>query len=193
MMTNYIKMTALILILTILLAGCAAAGRDNGPAGTNGAGNTSTAAPTVTLNPTQSSTTQPMETGTEIPGPEWSAALSAQMQETVEVAIRKLLGDERFKLVLEPELWADRYYGTYGECVVIFIEGQLAAITELVIGEQTITHGSSFTIYAYQNGEVRSLLDAYNDGWLSDEEISLIRQYHNAYNQAFRDCVNSQG
>ena len=184
-----------LLITTILLlstAGCAAAGLDNGSAGTNGTGNTSTAAPTVTSNPIEPSTTQPMETGTDIPGPEWSVALSVEMQETVEAAIRKLLGDECFKLVLEPELWSDRYYGTYGECVVIFTEGQIAVVTDLVLGEQTISHWSSFSIYVCKNGEAYALQDACRNGLLTDKDITLIRQYHNAYNQAYHDWLNSQ-
>lgn len=180
-----------VILLCTIVAGCAAAGLDNSPLGTNGAGNTSTTTPTGTSVPMPSSTTQPLETGTEIPGPEWSVPLSAQMQETAETAIRKLLEDERFQLALGPELWANRYYGTYGDCAVIFTEGEMTAITKLVLGEQTISHWSSFAIYVCKNGEAYTLLDAYNSGWLTDDDITLIRQYHNACNQAFRDWVNS--
>ena len=72
----------------------------------------------------------------------------------------------------------ERYYGTYGDCIVIFMPGFLQANwTETIAGEE-FTHSVIFGLKVFYNGEFLTLEQAYEQGLISKEQVSLIAEYH---------------
>ena len=71
-----------------------------------------------------------------------------------------------------------RYYGTYGGYMILFQPGQLAVLSSETIAGETFTYSSSFTIYAYREGEFRTLAEVHKAGEISKEDIEKIAQKH---------------
>lgn len=87
------------------------------------------------------------------------------------------------------ELNETRYYGTYGDCVVLFGAGvQQAVETKLIAGEE-FTYNRSFALEVYQGGEFTILEQAYAHGLVSKEQVSLIAEYHRLAEE-YRNGVN---
>lgn len=73
-----------------------------------------------------------------------------------------------------------RYYGTYGDSVVFFNNGDIAAsvLSEIRVAESVFKHGSGFSLNVYRDGEIYNLEDAYENGILTKEQIAEIAEYH---------------
>ncbi len=71
-----------------------------------------------------------------------------------------------------------RYYGSYEDYEIIFFAGVADMITTKTIAQMEFKHGSSFVIYAYQNGVFEKLEDVYESGKISADSIKRIAQVH---------------
>ena len=79
------------------------------------------------------------------------------------------------------DLYIQKYYGTYGDCIVVRVAPVTPHITtgdpnsRIVAGCKFI--GSPF--FVYRNGELALLKDAYKDGWISFKDVKDIHYYYN--------------
>lgn len=78
------------------------------------------------------------------------------------------------------------YYGIYGDCVVVFCNHLHTAsdVTHvaMIVGNYVFQYGQNFEIYVYRSGELVALKHAYQEGWLTDEQLSDIWLYHTKTN-----------
>ncbi|MCL2061671.1 MAG: hypothetical protein FWH03_03500 [Firmicutes bacterium] len=96
--------------------------------------------------------------------------------------IKKLPKNSRVKM---NNLWVSKYYGTFDESVVLIFQtslsessilpdGGLGNITKETIAGFEFIFGTSSWINVWYNGNFYSLLDAYNDGLLTSDDIESI-------------------
>lgn len=71
-----------------------------------------------------------------------------------------------------------RYYGAYGEMFVVFDESDMQMESREKIAEEVFWHCTSFSLYAYNNGNVIKLNEAYEQGLISAEDIAEIAKMH---------------
>lgn len=77
----------------------------------------------------------------------------------------------------------DRYYGTYNGYAVLLEGGMLTALSELKVAGQVFRSNYSFSIYAYKNGELHTISEAYESGLLTADDIAAIAAKHNSLGQ----------
>ena len=70
------------------------------------------------------------------------------------------------------------YYGIYKGYVIIFCNGVLDWEVTVEIGKESFWNGCDFEIYAYKNRSFDSLEQVYEEGYLTDEDISAIADHH---------------
>lgn len=74
------------------------------------------------------------------------------------------------------------YYGTINDCVIIR-EIQYnwfgTTIGRFEVAGYTFEYGDTFYLYVYRDGEVCQLKEAYENGWLTKEQIEVIHAKHN--------------
>lgn len=76
-----------------------------------------------------------------------------------------------------------RYYGTINGCVIFAINTYLEGENNtIVINGTEIKNDNSFYLFAYRDSTVEELVTAYNDGWLTDEDIKKIKERHDQFN-----------
>ena len=75
-----------------------------------------------------------------------------------------------------------RYYGMFGDVVILFHSASLldAVETKSIAGEKFM-HFKPFDLYAYHNGVLIDLADAYDQGLISAEDISKVAQIHEQF------------
>ena len=78
----------------------------------------------------------------------------------------------------ETRYWGHRYYGSDNGYDILFVGGQMAVSTTKYIAGQGFTYGTAFQLYAYKDGEVVDLEQAYTDGLVSQSAIEQAAQYH---------------
>lgn len=71
------------------------------------------------------------------------------------------------------------YYTSIGGYDVFILPGFIYKATEKKIGQSTFEYDRSFTIYAYKDGAIRTLEDAYKSGVISQREVAVIAYIHN--------------
>ena len=77
-----------------------------------------------------------------------------------------------------------RYYGTINGCVIILFNTYLMdKYNTLTIEDITISNDSSFYLFAYKNGEIVLLEDAYKNKWITYDDLSTIAKRHNEFNE----------
>ena len=69
-------------------------------------------------------------------------------------------------------------YGTINGCIVVFKEGQLHAVWDIIVADCVFNYGISFLIAVYKDGEVCELNDAYEKGWLTKDHIKQLEARH---------------
>lgn len=79
------------------------------------------------------------------------------------------------------------YYGTYGDCIVFFEQGQLTTMTTINIAGQEFIYGWSFLLRVYRNGEFMELEQAYEDGYITKSQIKELAKYHKSLNEKWYD------
>lgn len=76
-------------------------------------------------------------------------------------------------------LGLESYYGTYGRCVAVMRSGMAGeAITEQTIAGQYFWYPSTNTISIFRDGQWYSLPHAYDNGWLTAEDVRDINIYY---------------
>ncbi len=77
-----------------------------------------------------------------------------------------------------------KYFGTYSGYDVFFDEGGPNKLTQTgreVIGDYIFQHGYAFDLFAYKDGKLTLLADAYGAGEISDEDLEQIFDMHLKY------------
>ena len=123
-------------------------------------------------------TNAPSETTALTDGTDF-AVLPEDLRAEVEAAYVKALNLTSFPGW--SEAGGDVYYcGTHNDCVVVFRHSYsvLSVNGETEIAGYTFSNYSWERIHVYKDGELRTLTDAYEDGWLSNADIGRIHQRH---------------
>ncbi|MBQ4141508.1 MAG: hypothetical protein IJD70_09245 [Clostridia bacterium] len=80
-----------------------------------------------------------------------------------------------------------RYYGTINDCVILVSVGMAAVMTEYKIAGYTISFSNSASIYVIKDDAILRLEEAYDLGYLTDDNIALISERHNDYNSYLKN------
>ena len=78
---------------------------------------------------------------------------------------------------IRPDQLEIESYGTYDGCTVAFIHGPfiyLQALMEERVGHYTFYYDDSQRLWAYKDGEYKSMPDAYAAGWLNEKAVKEI-------------------
>ena len=79
-----------------------------------------------------------------------------------------------------------RYYATLNGYVIFAFNTYLESeYNSMVVGNVTFENPTSFYIFAYGDGEIVLLEEAYKNKWLSASDISVISERHSAFNDAW--------
>lgn len=82
--------------------------------------------------------------------------------------------------------WFEPYYGTINNCTVIRAERRSIAAVWMGWGRYEVADrvfywSDPFRLYVYRDGEVCTLEEAYERGWLTKEQIDKIYEKHQEY------------
>lgn len=64
-----------------------------------------------------------------------------------------------------------RYYGSYNGYTFLFSQGQLQMLCSVTVGDFEFKYNSSFTIYAYKDGQFYTLRQVYEAGEITDKHL----------------------
>ena len=86
------------------------------------------------------------------------------------------------------KLFEKRFYGNYNGCIIIFIPGDNTAVTWITVGGIRFGHMNTFTMPAWVFDETtgrgrifRRIQDAYDLGYLTDENVSSMYEIHKTW------------
>ena len=104
---------------------------------------------------------------------------------SVKVVGQPIAGESQlsFKYFDDPEGYIpgeSTSYGKFGDCSVWIVLGQLCVHQTIYVGGYAFPHTSSFNIWVDRNGEVTDLKDAYEKGWLTQEDVAELYLIHKA-------------
>ncbi len=111
-----------------------------------------------------------------LPGEDPFVPLSAEMQQQISQAWLSETGNPLNLDSENPD--SPRYYGTFGDSVVIFQGGPLTVLSSQTIAGYEFRHPSSFEIFVYHGGTFCTLKEAYSKRLLTQHEIGIISKYH---------------
>ena len=76
--------------------------------------------------------------------------------------------------------YATRFYGSHGDCLVIFTQQGVRGHghTEYQVGGVTFFYTQYFSIHVFRDGEWLGIQDAYDQGWLTWWQIRTIANFH---------------
>ncbi|MBR6676990.1 MAG: hypothetical protein IKL24_06645, partial [Clostridia bacterium] len=139
------------------------------------------------------STTEPEDADTEAPqetepvDEKYLEAIEALtvLDEDTKNEIHKALGVGKLIWLDYEKIVSDRdyvaqtcCYGEYNNCVVFFDMNQLTVETTITIAGYEFFYPSGFNLFAFNNGTLYSLEEAYNNGLISDEDLEAIANNH---------------
>ena len=71
------------------------------------------------------------------------------------------------------------YYGTINGYIIIFGEpADVCVSSRMTVADCVFEYGTPFKIYAYRDGEVWTLREAYEEGLLTKDHIKLLEERH---------------
>ena len=78
-----------------------------------------------------------------------------------------------------------RYYGMFGNAVIIFDRGEISVTesTTIKVADSSFYYGSAFALYVFYEENLIDLKDAYEQNIVSAEDVAIAAQRHEAYNQ----------
>ena len=169
-------LAALLLILTLLISGCADPSTMAGESVTTATEATTEAETTTEAAP--ATTTEPAFLAVPADGTpfeELSEEFKAKiMEKTVNLLGYALLGwgnDGSGSLFY--------YYGIYDGCVVCFTYSAMINAEETkIIGNELFYYPHWFNLLVFRSNEDTSLEIAYENGWISDDSLALISEQH---------------
>ena len=71
-----------------------------------------------------------------------------------------------------------QYYGEFNGCYVLTVLGMIEWSEEIVVADYTFYRDSSLAINAYKDGEIKTINEAYDSGWLTKDDIAYLSNYH---------------
>ena len=81
--------------------------------------------------------------------------------------------------------WADKSfidgipcYGTFHGCTVFLLSGILQAESWITVAGEWFFYPHSFVIYAFYDGALYSLDEAYENGYISAEDVRIAAEHH---------------
>ena len=164
------KTFAMVCVSALLLSGCSGTQAD------------------VPTNSTQPDTT-PSATQTQQQNVQY---LSAEKKLAIEAAWKAHTGDAFDQWYSEVDGKSEdgvRYYGTYGEVDVLFEPTFGEAITVQRIGGVMIQHSNTFELYAFADGKLYDLQDAFAEGLIDEEAMQTVARLHVQYDAHFTPIV----
>lgn len=77
-----------------------------------------------------------------------------------------------------------RHYGTYNDSAILFVSNSFGIITTTIktCAEIDFVYHSDFTLYGYKDHSFLLLEEAYEEGWITKEDIQTAVDYHNSLN-----------
>ena len=78
-------------------------------------------------------------------------------------------------------------YGKWVDTAVIFLPTQLCVISSITVADSRFDYSSSFVLYAYRDGELAELREAYEKGWLNDGQIADAARIHREVHSGNQD------
>ena len=109
---------------------------------------------------------------------------SKELQAEISEAYQKKYGHEWKYWYVEYESYkgncaADTsYYGIYGDCVVLYQQAMICVLGEIEVGGYLFRDSTPPIIEVYRDGEICNLKEAYNKGWITDEQLRDVWGYH---------------
>lgn len=87
----------------------------------------------------------------------------------------------RFNPLFQGPWWVEYCYGVYGDCVPVMMEGWITTHAERddEIGNVVIHYRDGSSIDVWNNGEFYSLREAYEQGFLTEDDLKKIADIHN--------------
>ncbi len=77
-----------------------------------------------------------------------------------------------------------RYYGIISDCVIFafntYLEEEYNYIT---LGRTTILNDNAFYLLVYKDGVIKTVQDAYSEGWLNAADAEKIKERHDKFNR----------
>ena len=77
-----------------------------------------------------------------------------------------------------------RYYGTFDDCVVWVMQGQTEAIVDFELAGSRFYNRNGISFFVCRNGELIMLEEAYEQGFISAEDIAIVSKRHWEYNES---------
>lgn len=74
--------------------------------------------------------------------------------------------------------WKDRCYGVFGDCIVLYMEGQTASHTIISVANSVFFHNCGFSIWVYCDNEAYTIKEAYENGLISAEDVETAAENH---------------
>lgn len=92
----------------------------------------------------------------------------------------------------ENPYYGNTYYGTINNCIILRNVGNLLDIDGIPLGHFEIAGyvfdwKNPFLFYAFRDGEICKLTEAYEKGWLTQEQIGKIHARHTAHYAKYLD------
>ena len=84
-----------------------------------------------------------------------------------------------------------KYYGVFNDCVVLVIESNLTMESEHRIADHVFGYGNSASMFAYNNGKMYDLKDAYEMGLLSGSDIGNVYTRYTKYKEFEKEWIYS--
>ena len=84
-----------------------------------------------------------------------------------------------------------KYYGMFNNCAVLVIEGSLSIETEYKLAGYVFGFGNSANMYAYKDGKMYDLSDAFDMGLLSDSDIGNVYARYTKYKEFEKEWKKS--
>lgn len=82
-----------------------------------------------------------------------------------------------------------RYYGTFDACTVWFVGGTADMVWDVTVAGSEFSHSAAGNLFAYRNGKHYTLEQAYALGYISAEDVAIVAQRHEAFNQAIHEAI----
>ena len=70
------------------------------------------------------------------------------------------------------------YYGEFNGCHVMLTLGIIDTDKTITVADYTFHRNSAFSINAYKDGEIKTINEAYDSGWLTKDDIAYLSNYH---------------
>ena len=97
------------------------------------------------------------------------------------IAAREAYCLDKHSFFNELYYYDSRYYGKINDCIILVSVGMAAVKTEYNIAGHTISFNASAVIYVVKDEKLIELREAYDLGYLTDDNIGLISERNDAY------------